>query len=71
MSTEQVPAILEAARQLAPLVREHADQIEADRELPKPVFHALADAGFYLMCVPRAVGGLECGEGSESIHDAE
>ena len=50
---------LEAARRLAPLVRENADQTDADRELPKPVFHALADAGFYLMAVPRAVGGLE------------
>jgi alkylation response protein AidB-like acyl-CoA dehydrogenase len=53
------PSPLEAARQLAPLVREHADQTEANRELPKPVFNALADAGLYLMCVPRAVGGLE------------
>ena len=50
---------LEAARRLAPLVREHADQTDADRELPKPVFQALADAGLYLMAVPRAVGGLE------------
>jgi alkylation response protein AidB-like acyl-CoA dehydrogenase len=53
------PSALEAARRLAPLVRENAAKIDADRELPKPVFHALADAGFYLMCVPRAVGGLE------------
>ena len=50
---------LEAARRLAPLVRENADQIDAARELPKPVFHALADAGLYLMAVPRAVGGPE------------
>jgi alkylation response protein AidB-like acyl-CoA dehydrogenase len=50
---------LEAARRLAPLVRENADQIEAARELPNPVFHALADAGLYLMAVPRAVGGPE------------
>ncbi|MEN3355155.1 MAG: indole-3-acetate monooxygenase, partial [Betaproteobacteria bacterium] len=53
------PSVLEAARRHAPLVRENAAKIDADRELPKPVFHALADAGFYLMCVPRAVGGLE------------
>src|SRR5688572_8400136 len=52
-------SVLEAARQLAPMVRHNADQIDAARELPKPVFHALADAGLYLMCVPRAVGGLE------------
>jgi alkylation response protein AidB-like acyl-CoA dehydrogenase len=41
------------------LVRANADEIDAKRELPKPVFRALADAGMYLMCVPRAVGGLE------------
>lgn len=52
-------SVLEAARRLAPLVRENAHRIEADRELPKPVFHALADAGLYLMAVPRDVGGLE------------
>jgi alkylation response protein AidB-like acyl-CoA dehydrogenase len=50
---------IEAAQKLAPLVRANADEIDARRELPKPVFHALADAGMYLMCVPRAVGGLE------------
>ena len=53
------PSVLEAARRLAPLVRENAAKIDADRELPKPVFHALADAGLYLMAVPRAVGGRE------------
>src|SRR5215218_7130990 len=52
-------SVLEAARRLAPLVRENAAKTDADRELPKPVFHALADAGLYLMGVPRAVGGLE------------
>jgi alkylation response protein AidB-like acyl-CoA dehydrogenase len=55
----KTPSVLEAARTLAPLVRANADEIEAKRELPKPVFHALADAGLYLMAVPRAVGGLE------------
>ena len=52
-------SLLEAARRLAPLIRENADQTDANRELPKPVFQALADAGLYLMAVPRAVGGLE------------
>jgi indole-3-acetate monooxygenase len=52
-------SLLDAARRLAPLVRQHAGETDAARELPKPVFHALADAGLYLMCVPRAIGGLE------------
>ena len=41
------------------MVRAAANEIEANRELPKPVFQALADAGLYIMAVPRAVGGLE------------
>ena len=52
-------SLLDTARRLAPLVRQHAGETDAARELPKPVFHALADAGLYLMCVPRAIGGLE------------
>ena len=64
MSAQQAPAesVLEAARQLAPMVRENADQIDAARELPRPVFHALADAGLYLngraTCRRRAGGRL-------------
>ena len=52
-------SLVDAARDLVPLIRSYADQIDADRELPKPLFHALADAGFYRMCVPRAIGGPE------------
>ena len=50
---------LEAARNLAPLIRENADQIEAARELPRPVFEALADAGLFHLAVPRDIGGIE------------
>lgn len=48
---------LAEAERLAPLVRAAAEQIEADRELPRPVFEALADAGLFLQLVPRSVGG--------------
>lgn len=50
---------LEAARQLAPQIRAAADEIEAARELPRPLFEALADAGLFLIAVPREVGGSE------------
>ena len=50
---------LEAARALAPLIRQNADAIEAARELPRPLFEALADAGMFLLAVPRALGGTE------------
>ena len=51
--------LLESARKLAPLIRANADDIEANRELPREVFEALADAGLFMMAVPRALGGLE------------
>ena len=50
---------LDAARKLAPMIRSCADQIEADRELPRPLFEALADAGLFLLALPRALGGVE------------
>ena len=50
---------LEAARELAPLIRASADEIDANRELPRPLFEALADAGLFHLAVPRAIGGSE------------
>ncbi len=50
---------LDIARTLAPMIQSCADQIEADRELPRPLFEALADAGLFKLLIPRAVGGAE------------
>jgi alkylation response protein AidB-like acyl-CoA dehydrogenase len=50
---------VDTARNLAPLVREHAAEIEAKRELPRAVFEALADAGLFHLAVPKAIGGAE------------
>jgi len=50
---------LDAARELAPKIRAAAAEIEAERELPRPLFEALADAGFYHLAVPRSLGGGE------------
>jgi len=58
-STSQPLSHLEAARRIAPLIRENAEKIEADRELPRAVFEALADAGLFHMVVPRGIGGAE------------
>jgi alkylation response protein AidB-like acyl-CoA dehydrogenase len=41
------------------MVRACADEIDAARELPRPLFHALADAGFFHLAVPRSIGGIE------------
>src|SRR5947208_15180483 len=47
---------LEAARKLVPLIRSCANEIEAARELPRPLFEALADAGLFRVALPRALG---------------
>jgi alkylation response protein AidB-like acyl-CoA dehydrogenase len=50
---------LDAARKLAPQIRSSADEIDAARELPRPLFEALADAGLFHLAVPCAIGGGE------------
>ena len=52
-------APLEAARALAPLIREHADVIEAERRLPDRVVDALVSAGIFKLLAPRTLGGAE------------
>jgi indole-3-acetate monooxygenase len=51
--------LLEAARSIGPLLREHAEHGERERRLPKAVHAALAGAGLQRMLTPRALGGLE------------
>ena len=48
-----------AARKLGPLLRENADQGERDRRLPAATAKGLTEAGFFRLCRPRALGGLE------------
>jgi indole-3-acetate monooxygenase len=59
MSATETPAPLDAARKLAPQIRACADETEAERELPRPLFEALADAGMFHLAVPRSLGGGE------------
>ncbi len=59
MVTTATPSPLEAARQLAPMIRACADEIEAHRQLPRPLFEAIADAGLFHLAIPRAIGGGE------------
>jgi alkylation response protein AidB-like acyl-CoA dehydrogenase len=50
---------LDAARKLVPQIRSCAEQTDAARELPRPLFEALADAGLFRLALPRALGGTE------------
>ena len=59
MTATETKSPLDAARKLAPMIRSCADQIEADRELPQPLFEALADAGLFQLALPRNLGGAE------------
>src|SRR4029450_6840711 len=61
MPATETQSPLDAARKLVPMIRSCADQIEAERELPRPLFEALADAGLFPLAFPRALGGAEIG----------
>ena len=47
MATGETRSPLDAAQEMAPTIRSCAVQIEKDRELPRPLFEALAAAGFF------------------------
>src|ERR687891_1201582 len=49
-------SLLEIARSLVPQIQTYADEIEAERELPRPLFEALADAGLFHLALPRSLG---------------
>jgi alkylation response protein AidB-like acyl-CoA dehydrogenase len=50
---------LETARALAPRIRASAAETDAQRELPRPLFEAMADAGLFRLGLPRTLGGAE------------
>src|SRR5215813_11675910 len=47
------------ARELGPLIREHAADAERERRLSRPVIDALNRSGITKMLVPKSLGGLE------------
>jgi alkylation response protein AidB-like acyl-CoA dehydrogenase len=51
--------LLDAARKFAPLLREHAEGVEKNGRLARPVVEALLGAGLFHMAVPRSFGGAE------------
>src|SRR2546423_15676326 len=56
MPETEVQSPLDAARKLAPMICSYAEEIEATRELPRPLFEALADAGMFHLALPRTLG---------------
>ena len=56
---EATEDLLNVARALEPIIRQHADEAESNRRLSQAVVHAMAEAGLFRMWVPQALGGLE------------
>ncbi len=52
-------SLVEAARQIGPLIRDHSEQAERERRLSPPVLAALHETGLLRMYTPRSLGGLE------------
>jgi indole-3-acetate monooxygenase len=62
--TSQMPwepdtSLLDAAREIAPIVRAHSQEAERERRLSQPVLDALRETGLLRMTTPRSLGGLE------------
>lgn len=55
----EIQEVVERARKLVPLLREHSARSEQDRRLASESVEALRTAGFFRMSVPRAYGGDE------------
>lgn len=54
--------VLEAARGLIPLLREHAADTDENRRIPGVVFRAVQEAGLLHILKPKRYGGLELSE---------
>ena len=59
MPCEPDTSLLAAAREIAPIVREHSQEAERERRLSPPVLKALRETGLVRMTTPRSLGGLE------------
>ena len=51
--------ILDAAKNLVPMIRANLDRIDSERQLPPELAAAMADKGLFSMYVPKCLGGPE------------
>jgi len=54
-----LPSLLNAVREIEPIIRAHASQAESERDLPDVVVSAMREHGLYRLWRPKAFGGLE------------
>jgi indole-3-acetate monooxygenase len=59
MHWEPDSTLLDAAREVAPIIRAHSQEAERERRLSQPVLHALGETGLLRMSTPSSLGGLE------------
>jgi alkylation response protein AidB-like acyl-CoA dehydrogenase len=59
MLWEPDTSLVDAAREIVPIVREHSQEAERERRLAQPVLKALRETGLLRMTTPRSLGGLE------------
>jgi indole-3-acetate monooxygenase len=59
MPTNADTTLIDTARQIAPVIREHNEEAERERRLSRPVLDALYETGLLRMFTPRSLGGLE------------
>jgi alkylation response protein AidB-like acyl-CoA dehydrogenase len=52
-------ALLQAVERIRPIIEEHAESAEANRQLSDVVYDAMYQAGLFAMLAPKAHGGLE------------
>jgi indole-3-acetate monooxygenase len=52
-------SLIDAARRIGPIIREHNAEAERNRRLSRPVLDALYETGLLRMFTPRSLGGLE------------
>ena len=52
-------SLIEAAKDVAPIVAKYSEEAERERRLSRPVLDALREAGLMRMMTPRSLGGLE------------
>src|SRR5271167_3105220 len=58
-ATASVSSLLDAVRQIEPVIRTHAADAERERRLPDAVADAMRASGLYRLWRPQAFGGLE------------
>ena len=59
MHWEADTSLIDAAREIAPLIQKHNEEAERERRLSRPVLTALRETGLLRMFTPRSLGGLE------------